>query len=66
MALASNPFNFGDIQKIPAAEVAEIKPSQISLMPPGTINGMNQNELMDLMAYLISGGNRRHEMFKME
>ena len=64
IALASNPFNFGDIQKISASDVAEIKPSQISLMPPGTVNGMNQDELMDLMAYLISGGNRRHEVFK--
>ncbi len=64
IALASNPFNFGDVQKIPASDVVEIKPSQISLMPPGTVNGMNQDELMDLMAYLISGGNRRHEVFK--
>ena len=64
IALASNPFNFGDVQKIPASDVAEIKPSQISLMPPGTVSGMNQDELMDLMAYLISGGNRRHEVFK--
>lgn len=66
LALTSNPFNFGDIQKISAKDVSEIKPSQISLMPPGTINGMNQNELMDLIAYLISGGNRRHEIFKGE
>ena len=64
IALASNPFNFGDVQEIPASDVTEIKPSQISLMPPGTVNGMNQDELMDLMAYLISGGNRRHEVFK--
>ena len=64
LAFASNPFNFGDIQKIPASSVAEIQPSQISLMPPGTINGLNQDELKDLIAYLISGGNRRHEVFK--
>jgi len=63
IALASNPFNFGDIQKIPAADVVETKLSQISLMPPGTVNGMNKDELMDLIAYLISGGNRRHDVF---
>ena len=63
LALASNPFNFGDIQKIPASNVAEVQPSQISLMPPGTVNGMNSDELKDLIAYLVSGGNRRHAVF---
>lgn len=64
LALASNPFNFGQITKTPVEQVEEIKPSQISLMPMGTIYGMNAEELKDLIAYLISGGNRRHEVFQ--
>lgn len=38
--------------------------SQASIMPPGTISGMNRDELMDLIAYLLSGGNARHKAFK--
>jgi hypothetical protein len=32
-------------------------------MPPGMINGMNREELMDLIAYLVSGGNPGHAVF---
>ena len=33
------------------------------MMPAGTINAMNKDELMDLIAYLISSGNKKHEAF---
>ena len=33
------------------------------MMPPATIFTMNKDELMDLVAYLISGGDRKHEAF---
>ncbi len=64
LAVATNPYNFGQITRIPSEAVKNITPFQISLMPPGTINGMNAEELKDLMAYLISGGNRRHPVFR--
>ena len=34
------------------------------MMPPGTIFAMNKDELMDLVAYLISAGNPKHPAFK--
>jgi putative heme-binding domain-containing protein len=63
VALAQNPFNFGDISKIPIAKVKSRAPSQLSMMPPGTIFPMNADELKNLLAYLISAGDRRHEVF---
>lgn len=63
IAIAPNPFNFGEIQKTPIDKVAGVELSQASLMPPGTIFPMNKDELMDLIAYLISSGNRKHEAF---
>jgi putative heme-binding domain-containing protein len=63
LAVATTAFNPSVIQKIPADQVQTVKPSNISLMPSGTINGMNKEELADLMAYLLSGGNRRHKAF---
>jgi hypothetical protein len=32
-------------------------------MLPGMINGMNGEELKDLIAYLKSGGNKSHPIF---
>jgi hypothetical protein len=45
-------------------DVANVEPSQISMMPPGTIALMNKDELSDLLAYLISGGDPKHKVFK--
>ena len=33
-------------------------------MPPGLLNSLNQNELRDLIAYIISGGNEQDPMFQ--
>jgi putative heme-binding domain-containing protein len=63
IAVASNPFDFAQLTKVPAAEVESIEPSHTSLMPPGMINLINAEELKDLMAYLISGGDKKHKVF---
>jgi hypothetical protein len=34
------------------------------MMPPGLINALNPDELLDLTAYLLSGGNAQDKMFK--
>ena len=64
VAVATNPYDFAQITKLPRDQVTRIEPSQISLMPPGTINGMNAQELKNLIAYLVSGGNKNHEVFQ--
>jgi putative heme-binding domain-containing protein len=66
IAVASNPFDLSQVIKKPTSEVLKIEPSQQSLMPPGMIYAMNENELKDLMAYLVSGGNKKHKMFAKE
>ncbi|MBT5705826.1 MAG: hypothetical protein HOI66_05825 [Verrucomicrobia bacterium] len=63
IAVATNPYNFSEINKTAINEVEKTEPSQLSMMPPGTIYGMNKDELMDLMAYLISGGDKKHQAF---
>jgi len=34
------------------------------MMPIGTINAMNKEDLTDLAAYLSSSGNKKHEAFQ--
>ncbi|MEZ6090235.1 MAG: c-type cytochrome [Pirellulaceae bacterium] len=38
-------------------DVDQVRPSPVSQMPVGLIDGLNPEELRDLLAYLMSGGN---------
>ncbi len=49
---------------IKKTDVEEIRPSQISQMPVGLVDPLSPEELRDLMAYLISGGDPRSAFFK--
>jgi hypothetical protein len=37
--------------------------SDVSAMPTGLFNRMTKDEILNLLAYLISGGDSNHEMF---
>ena len=45
-------------------QVESIEPSKVSPMPPGLLNLMREDEVMDLLAYILSGGDRNHSAFK--
>lgn len=38
--------------------------SKVSMMPPGLLSTLNQNDILDLLAYLLSKGNKEDPMFK--
>ena len=63
LAVATNAYDFADLTKVPSSEVASVALSPLSMMPPNTIGQMNADEVRDLIAYLVSGGNRRHKVF---
>lgn len=44
-------------------EIEELVVSKTSPMPVGLFNRMKQEEVLDLIAYLISGGDPSHELF---
>jgi putative heme-binding domain-containing protein len=62
--ISQNPFDPQTIREIPKKDVKSKKLSDISVMMPGLINRLNEEELKDLMAYLISGGNPNHEVYQ--
>jgi len=43
--------------------VTAIGPSKISLMPPGLLNILTKEEVWDLLAYVLSGGDATNPMF---
>jgi putative heme-binding domain-containing protein len=49
---------------VKAENLTSIEPSSISMMPPGLINTMDKEDILDLMAYLIAGGKSDHELFR--
>jgi putative heme-binding domain-containing protein len=46
------------------SDVVSIKPSKNSLMPAGTIDVLEPDEVLDLMAYLLSRSDKANAMFK--
>lgn len=62
--ISQNPFAPDVLREIPKADVIDTKYSYISIMYPGLINRLNEEELKDLIAYLMAGGNPDHEIYK--
>ena len=50
-----------DVLKI---EIEETVPSKVSIMPADLLNSLNRDEVLDLMAYLLSRGEKRSRMFR--
>jgi putative heme-binding domain-containing protein len=47
-------------------KIESIEPSPVSMMPTGLVDTFNQNEILDLVAYLYSRGDRNAKMFRKE
>jgi putative heme-binding domain-containing protein len=52
-----------NLTPVNAADVKSRKPYPVSMMPVGLINGLNRDELLDLLAYIQSGGNSNDKAF---
>ncbi|MBP8257227.1 MAG: c-type cytochrome [Opitutaceae bacterium] len=44
-------------------EVKSMEPSKVSPMPPQLLSSMTEPEILDLLAYVLSAGNRDNELF---
>ena len=44
--------------------VKEVRPSKLSPMPEGLLNVLREDEVLDLLAYLLSRGDPNHPMFR--
>lgn len=62
--VSQNPYDPLNSKKVRMADVTNRKKSKVSVMPPGTINVLNEEELKDLMAYLVSRGEEHTKVYK--
>ena len=63
-SVSQNPFAPQMLRDIPKQDVVRTKISDVSIMMPGMINNLNSDELKDLMAFLMSGGNKDNDVYK--
>jgi hypothetical protein len=45
-------------------QIEDIKTSPVSMMPEGLLKTLEKDEVLDLMAYLLSRGDRNDPMFR--
>jgi putative heme-binding domain-containing protein len=61
--ISQNPFAPGTVRTLLKKEVTKKMLSDVSVMLPGMINSLNAEEVKDLVAYLMSGGNKENAVY---
>lgn len=64
MHIMPNMMEPNTLINVDRRKVETIEISKLSLMPTGLLDTLKENEILDLMAYLLSRGDRNHAMFK--
>lgn len=59
----TNMLDPNALASIDRKQIDEMVPSKLSMMPVGLLNTLNEDEVLDLMAFLLSRGNRESAMF---
>jgi putative heme-binding domain-containing protein len=54
----------GSTTRVNRNNIDSMKPSRVSMMPAGLLDTFKEDEILDLMAYMLSRGDRNHAMFK--
>lgn len=62
--VAENMLEPGKFTNVPVNKIKSKSPSPISMMPPGLLMILTAEEIQDLVAYMRSGGNPDHPLFK--
>ena len=63
LMLSPDMFDPNRMTNVKRADIEEITRSPVSLMPEGLLNTLKEDEVLDLMAYLLSRGDRQNAMF---
>jgi len=59
----TNMMNPDEIVAVDRKRLASMKDSPVSMMPPGLLNTLDKDDVLDLLAYLLSQGNAEDPMF---
>lgn len=59
----TNLYAPGEMTNINKKDLKSVEPSKISMMPPGLLNTLKDDDILDLIAYVLSAGDPKHGMF---
>jgi putative heme-binding domain-containing protein len=64
IVVMTDPFDATKIVEIAKGDIDATTPSKVSLMPTGLIEKLNRDEVLDLLAYMLSRGNPEDQIFR--
>lgn len=64
LVVVTNPEDSTKTLEVREDNIESRQPSPVSLMPDGLLKPLNQNEVLDLLAYLLSRGDKNSPMFR--
>lgn len=64
LLVAANAAQPNEVTEIKLSDIESRQRSPVSLMPLKLLNTMNAEEALDLIAYILSGGDPEHALFK--
>jgi putative heme-binding domain-containing protein len=66
IVILTDPEDSTKVVEVKRADIDQVKPSAVSLMPEKLLQPLNEDEVLDLLAYLLSRGDPNHPMFRKE
>jgi putative heme-binding domain-containing protein len=64
LKLIDNPSAPDKITVVLKTDIEERTPSDVSIMPKGVLNKLTREEIFDLLAYVLGGGDKENALFK--
>ncbi|WP_197446365.1 family 16 glycoside hydrolase [Tautonia plasticadhaerens] len=64
LMVMSNMLDPNALDRVERSKIEEMRPSPVSMMPEGLLNTLDEEEVFDLLAYLLSRGDREAERFE--
>ncbi len=64
LTMAIDPKAPAAVIQLDAGQIDEILPGKTSMMPIGLLNTLSREEILDLLAYIQSGGDPEHPLFQ--
>jgi hypothetical protein len=64
ISVSPNLYDPNEQVRVKRKDIKKIQPSKTSMMPTGLLNVLKEDEVLDLMAFLLSRGDRQNKMFR--
>jgi putative heme-binding domain-containing protein len=64
VSINTNMLDPNALTNVDRRKIESMEPSRVSMMPNGLLDVLKEDEINDLVAFLLSRGDRNHKMFK--